>query len=125
MKSAAEKIAAAALKWSEAEAAKKAAKRAFADAMAPCFVEVPRANDWPESKPLFAIHREYDEWGVRYNNLWVYSEHAPEELRGQECEGDERWIAQSKAWSAFKEATRAAGIARGALTRMCNRERAQ
>lgn len=120
----AEKIAAAALKWAAAESAKKAAKKAFGEAMAPCFVEVPRVGDWPESKPLFVQAREYDEWGVRFNYYWIYSEHAPEELRGEECDGDERWIAQSKAWDALKEATKAAGNARATLTRMCNRERA-
>lgn len=116
----AEKIAAAALKWAAAESAKKAAKKAFGEAMAPCFVEVPRVGDWPESKPLFVRTREREGYG--YSEYWVYSEHAPKELRGDECEGDERWIAQNKAWLALKEATAKAGAARSALTRMCNRE---
>lgn len=120
MSTPAEKIAAAALKWAAAESAKKAAKKAFGEAMAPCFVDVPQLNDWPKSVPLFVRTREIEGYG--YSEYWVYCEHAPADVRGQECEGDERWIAQNKAWRVLKEATAKAGAARSALTRMCNRE---
>ena len=119
----AEKIAAAALKWAAAEVAKKAAKKAFADAWGACFInkEGSLYSD-PESLPMFQRETGPSDSGYGYVVYWIYSKHVAEDLRGDECESDPLWIAQNRAWSALKEATAKAGAARGALTRMCNRE---
>lgn len=124
MKTTAEKIAAAALKWSAAEAAKKDAKRAFADAWGACFINKEGGlYSGPESLPMFVRDIGPSDFSEGYVVHWCYSQHVAEDLRGDDCRADPLWIAQNKAWSALKWAARAAGAARGALTRMCNRER--
>jgi hypothetical protein len=66
------------------------------------------------------LHVGPDKWAPIAQRLIAH----PEQFIGNYGkDSDPLWIAQNKAWSALKGAARAAGAARGALTRMCNRER--
>lgn len=115
------KLAAAAIKWALAEQHKKACRSRLSDAL-----HALEAQWLPETElddkgriPLIVSRLAgSDPMSGSWVSRWVYNAYAGRDLDGKSADADPRVIAQANAWREYRDARKAAGIARGVLTRM-------
>jgi len=118
------KLAVAAIKWAQAEKHKRECKRVLSDAL-----HALEAQWLPETEldskgriPLIVSRLSgSDPMSGSWVSRWVYNAYAGKDLDGKQADEDPRVIAQAKAWREYREARKAAGTARGVLTRMALR----
>lgn len=110
------KIAEAAREWRDAELAKAAAKRRFADAVSACIDHVAswRAEAHGEPETVWHVHRMPFESENGWVLRWMDQD-------GSDASDDPRAIENQAAHQALREARKAAGIKRATLTRMIGR----
>lgn len=112
-----EKLANAAIRWALAEKYKRECKRRLSDALS----KLTYWNSESENSNI-VFERDRDEMPCDTGYFWNHwaEKINPEFIEGDECSGP-LFDAQKRAWAELKAARKAAGIARGALTRMALR----